>query len=195
MIKTIKENNALKKTFPALKQRYGKRYYFEDEMRSGTRSQSKRRWTPKSHRPVCRVKLGYRFTYLYCALAPATGKLMALLRPDMSKPCFERFMDYFKQQPQLLHGNHPVAIITDKAGAHQKHLCEQRGMAMEQLPRGCPELNPVECFFEKLRKDLANHIFHSLRQEEALLANLLKKCGQYPQSIIQLCYFLYMQTT
>lgn len=39
-----------KKGFRAIKKRYGsRRVYFEDEMRAGTRSQTKRRWTPRGH--------------------------------------------------------------------------------------------------------------------------------------------------
>jgi transposase len=164
-------------------------------MRSGTRSQSKRRWTPKRHRPVCKVKLGYEFTYLYCAIAPATGRMIALLLPDMSKQCFELFMDHFKQQTRAFHGNHPVVIIADKAGAHQKKLCEQRGIAMEHLPRGCPELNPVERFFEELRRALANRIFDTIKEVEIFLSRKLKNYWQHPEAIVQLCHFPYMRTT
>lgn len=195
MTRIPRASNALKKTFPALKQRYGKRYYFEDEMRSGTRSQSKRRWTPKGHRPLCKVKLGYEYTYLYCAIAPATGKLLALLLPDMRMQCFELFMEHFKQQTKRLHGHHPVVIIMDKAGAHQKAVCEQRGLAIEHLPRGCPELNPVERFFEELRKHLANQIFANLKQVENCLSRILNKYWRYPELISQLCHYPYMRTS
>jgi transposase len=42
-----------------------------------------------------------------------------------------------------------VVLIADKAGSHQRRVCEQRGIALEHLPRGCPELNPVERFSKK----------------------------------------------
>ena len=143
---------------------------------------------------MCKVKLGYEFIYLYCALAPATGRMIALLLPDMSKECFELFMDYFQKQTRAFHGHHPVVIIADKAGSHQKKVCEQRGIAMEHLPRGCPELNPVERFFEELRKELADHIFDNLRQVEVFLTRRLKKYWQHPEIIVQLCYYPYMRT-
>jgi transposase len=139
--------------------------------------------------------LGYEFTYLYCAIAPVTGRLIALLLPDMSKECFELFMDHFKQQTRAQHGHHPVVIITDKAGAHQKKVGELRGIAMEHLPRGCPELNPVERFFEELRKELADHIFDNLKQVEMFLSKILKKYWQHPEAIIQLCHYPYIRTT
>lgn len=178
-----------------MRRRYGKRAYFEDEMRSGTRSQSKRRWTPRGHRPLCKVKLGYEFTYLYCALAPATGRLIALLLPDMSKDCFEIFMNHFKKQVRALHGNWPVVLIADRAGAHQKQVGAQRGIVLEHLPAGCPELNPVERFFEELRKELSNRIFDTLGQVENHLAKKLNTYWHHPELIVKLCHYPYLRTT
>jgi transposase len=58
-------------------------------------------------------------------------------------------MDHFREKTKILHGTHPAVLIADKAGCHQKRVCEQRGIALEHLPRGCPELNPVERFSKK----------------------------------------------
>ena len=68
-----------------------------DEMRTGTRTQCKRRYAPRGHRPVCKVKLGYEFCYLYAAIAPASGKFIALLLPDMTKDSFSLFVDHFQK--------------------------------------------------------------------------------------------------
>jgi transposase len=191
--KTIREEKPLKKKFPELKRLYGKRTYMHDEMRAGTRSQCSRRWTPKGHRPVCKVKLGYEFTYLYAAIAPALGTLMALLLPDMTKASFSLFLEYFQQQTKALHGTHKVVLIADKAGAHQKSVCEQRGIAFERLPTGCPELNPVERFFEEVRKELKDHIFATIQEVEDYLCHILKKYFDYPQSLVQLCHYPYIR--
>lgn len=164
-------------------------------MRSGTRSQSKRRWTPKGHRPVCRVRLGYAFTYLYAAIAPAAGRLIALLLPDMSKASFAVFVEYFRRQTQAVHGSCPVVLLADQAGAHQKSLCEKRNVTLEHLPRGCPELNPVERFFEELRKQLSNKIFTTIEQVEDHLCNLLTLYFDHPKKLVQLCYYPYMRIT
>src|SRR5215210_4670248 len=161
-IKIIKGSSTLKKRLSALKQQYGRRYYMSDEMRAGTRTAGKSRWTPRGHRPVLKMKLGYTFTYLYAAIAPATGKLIALLLPDMTKQCFGIFVDHFKKQTKALHGTHKVVLIADRAGSHQQDVCEQKGIAFEPLPAGCPELNPVERFFEELRKALSNRIFKTV---------------------------------
>lgn len=162
-------------------------------MRAGTRTECSRRWTPKSHRPVCKVKLGYESIYLYAAIAPATGKLIALLLPDMTKDCFSIFADYFRKETKAIHGLHKVVLIADKAGSHQKSVCEQRGIAFEPLPTACPELNPAERFFEELRKELRNHTFDTIRQLENYLCRILKKYFDHPGTLVQLCHYPYIR--
>ncbi|MBD0352560.1 MAG: hypothetical protein ICV65_15540 [Flavisolibacter sp.] len=76
------------------------------EMHPGTRTEWGRRWAPKGHRPTCKGKLGYAFTYLDATIAPATGKLIVLRLPDMTQECFRLFVVHFKQQTRALHGTH-----------------------------------------------------------------------------------------
>lgn len=185
----------LKKNIPLLLDSYAQRYYFEDEMRSGTRTQTKRRWTPLRHRPVCRVKLGYEFCYLYTAIAPASGHLLALLLPEMTKACFEVFMDHFKEQTQKLYTDKPVLLIADQAGSHQSAICEQRGISFVPLPTACPELNPVERFFAELRKELSNKVFDTIEQVEDYLSEILKKYWDHPEALVQLCHYPYLRPT
>ena len=142
---------------------------------------------------MCKVKLGYEFCYLYAAIAPATGRLIALLLPEMTKECFAIFMDHFRKETKALHGTHKVVLIGDKAGAHQKSVCEQRGIAFEPLPTGCPELNPVERFSREVRKELSNHIFDTIEQLENFLCKKLKKYFEKPGILVQLCYYPYIR--
>ena len=190
-----KAQKRLKKKLPALTAPYEGRFYYHDEMRSGTRSTCKRRWTPCGHRPVCQVKPGYEFCYLYTAIAPESGHLLALILPQMTKVCFALFMDFFKEQTSQLYGQRPVLLIADKAGAHQQHVCVQRGIAFEPLPTACPELNPVERFFEELRKALSNQIFATVEAVEDFLSTLLVKYWERPELIIRLCHFPHIRPT
>lgn len=162
-------------------------------MRSGTRTECKQRWTAKGHRPVCKVKLGYAFTYLYAAINPATGKLLALLLPDMTKASFNLFMEHFRKETKDIHGTHNVVLVADGAGSHQKEVCERWGIAFEKLPRGCPELNPVERFFEEVRKELSNQIFNTIQQVESRLCRILKTFFDHPETLVQLCLYPYIR--
>jgi transposase len=165
-------------------------------MRSGTRTYSKRRWTPRGHRPVYRIRLGYTFCYLYAAIAPLTGTLIALILPEkVTRVCFEAFVEYLRGQTRRLFGHRPVMLIADQAGSHQSSAYERWGIALEPLPTACPELNPVERFFEELRKELSNHIFNDIEQVENYLSQILNKYWQHPQTLIHLCYYPYMRTT
>ena len=189
------EPKRLKKRFPALKKHYGKRIYMEDEMRSGTPTACKQRWTPKDHRPVCNVKLGYPFVYWYAAIAPASGTLLALLLPERTKASFCLFGKHFKKQTNQLHRNHKVVLVADGAGAHQPSVCEQWGIAFEKRPAACPELNPVERFFEELRQELANCLFDTIRQLENFLCKILSRYFNHPQSLVQLGPYPYIRNT
>lgn len=191
----MKEPRPSKKNLPLLKQSYEERFYYHDEMRTGTRTEVKRRWTPCGHRPVCKVRLGYEFCYLYAAIAPVSGHLLALLLPEMTRECFELFMDYFQQQTQKRYGDKPILLVADQAGSHQREVCTQRGIGFEPLPTACPELNPVERFFEELRKELSNKIFNTIEQVEDFLCTILMKYWQNPDTLVQLCHYPYIRST
>jgi transposase len=163
-----------------------------DEMRAGTRTELKRRWTPRGHRPVIRIKLGYEFIYLYAALAPESGELIALLLPDMTGECFELFLRCFEQQIQKLHRGRKTLLILDQAGGHKYKLREKSNVMLYYLPTACPELNCVERFFEELRKPLSNHVFKDIGEVESFLCRTLKKYYQEPELIVKLCYYPYM---
>jgi transposase len=162
-------------------------------MRSGTRTECKKRWAAKGHWPVCKVKLGYEFTYLYAAIAPASGRLIALLLPDMTKASFSLFVAHFRNQTKAVHGRHKVVLVADGAGSHQSEVCEQWGIAFEKLPRGCPGLNPVERFFEELRKQMSNQVFRTIRGVENCLCHILAKYFDQPQTLVHLCHYPYIR--
>lgn len=167
-------------------------------MRSGTRSECKRRWTPSGHRPACKLKLGYEYVYLYVALNPYQGSLFSLLLPDMSADSFTLFNQHFCLWLNERYGvdrsgkrNKSVALIADGAGAHQSRICEGCDIALVKLPPASPELNPVERFFQELRKELANHIFDTIQGVEEFLITTLKKYYDKPQTITSLTKYPY----
>jgi transposase len=163
-------------------------------MRSGTRSQCKSRWSRKAHRPVCRMKVGYQFCYLYVALCPFTGHLFALILPDMTKASFCLFSKYFSAHVKRRYGKAPVLLIADGAGAHQKDVCLHHGITLQRLPAACPELNPVERFFEELRKEMSNRVYPTIKTVEDQLSSVLKKYYHNKKLLIQLCQYPYTRT-
>jgi len=162
-------------------------------MRSGTRTDLKRRWKPKGHRPICKVRIGYKFVYLYAALNPYDGQLVALLLPFMTKECFRIFMDYFEEQTQAVYGDEKILMILDGASNHQSDVIKSERMVLEKLPPACPELNPAERFFEQLRTELSNLVFEQLEQVEDYLIKILQKYYNNPDLICSLTHFKYIR--
>ena len=162
-------------------------------MRSGTRTELKRRWKPKGHRPICRVKIGYKFVYLYAALNPYDGQLIALLLPFMTKECFRIFIGYFEEQTKMVYGDEKILMILDGATNHQSDVINSERIFLEKLPPACPELNPAERFFEQLRTELSNQVFEQLEQVELYLIKILQKYYTNPQLICSLTHFNYIR--
>ena len=164
-------------------------------MRYGTRTHARKRWTRRGRRPVCKVKIGYEWGYLYTAICPYTGDVFACLLSHLDKSCFDVFLEQFKNH---LTGKNieakQVLLIGDGAGAHQKALVEKQGMKWVKLPTACPELNPVERFFEELRKYTSNIIFEDLTQIEDFLEKLVREYIYNPEAVSQLTLFSYLNT-
>jgi transposase len=141
------------------------------------------------------MKLGYQYCYLYAALQPFEGRLISLILPDMTKESFCVFMEYFHQQTQRLYGkDKQVLLITDGAGAHQADVVTGTTITLEKLPPASPELNPVERFFEELRKAMSNQVFDTLEAVEDKLCEVLKHYYLHPNAIISLTNYPYLST-
>lgn len=163
-------------------------------MRYGTRTALKRRWTPVGHRPQCRVKIAYEFGYLYCAICPFTGDLFGLLLPSMKKECFEifikEFLDWLPPQSEQ------TLMILDGAGSHQQSIVgENSSLRLEKLPSACPELNPVERFFQELRRELSNQVFETIEEIEQRIQHLLQRYWSEPNRVIRLTHYTYIDTS
>jgi transposase len=176
-----------------LVEEYGQRIYWGDEMRYGTRTELKRRWTPSGHRPVCRVKIGYEFGYLYCLLCPLTGDLFCLMLSSMQKACFVRFLqefaEYLGKEPEK------TLVMVDGAGSHQANvLSADSPLRLEKLPPCSPELNPAERFFQELRKESANQVFETVKDIEVKLEKILQRYWKEPQLVRSLTSFPYIVT-
>ena len=161
-------------------------------MRTGTRTELKQRWTPQGHRPVCRIKPGYGFTYVYAALAPACGHLIVLLLPDMTGASFQLFLQFFETQVTKLYPRGKVLLVLDQASAHHGKAALDNRVVLQYLPVASPELNCVERFFQEIRKPLSNRIFYNIGEVETFLCRVLKKYYETPKLIVQLCFYPYM---
>lgn len=157
-------------------------------MRFGTRTENKRKWTPQGHRPISPMKIGYEFSYLYLALKPYTGEVFAMILPYMNTECFTIFVKEFSQCL-----NRTTLLIADRATTHQAKVTKDTLVVLQHLPTACPELNPVERFFQEMRKELANKVFISLQQAQDKVCEALMKVTENLDSVIKLTKFPYIK--
>jgi hypothetical protein len=88
------------------------------------------------------LKLGYEFCYLYAALCPFSGHLIALLLPDMTKESFCVFVQYFAAQTKALYPHKPIVLIADQASTHQHALCLSKRLYLGASAYCLPGVEP-----------------------------------------------------
>jgi transposase len=138
------------------------------------------------------VKLGYEWGYLYVAICPFTADMFAMFLSHLDKQCFS----YFLKQLQLhlqAKGLETALLIGDGATAHtSQHWHEQDLLKWQKLPTACPELNPVERFFEELRAKTSNKVFTDKQPLDDYIANLIRNYSHHPNLITSLTLFPYL---
>ena len=87
-------------------------------------------------------------------------------------------------------------IIWDNAGSHikvAKELLEERIDNIMFLPPYSPELNPVERFFQEIRKVGANKIFNDIEEVVDFIRKEMESWKSFPQKLTQLTAYLYIK--
>jgi putative transposase len=159
---------------------------FEDEMRVGTRTELGRKWAPIGVRPLGKQQIGYEYLYLYVALKPYTGELFAMFLPRLDKQCFGIFG---KARSKSL--KKKTLWVVDGASAHRLEP-ENRLLVLQKIPPYAPELNPVERFFEELRRRMKFRIFESLDEAEECLSEVLQRFYNDAERVKSLTLFPYI---
>jgi DDE superfamily endonuclease len=174
----------------------GRRDYFEDEFRFGTRTELGKRWTAKGVRPVGKMNLGYDYGYLYVALNPGSGKAFGLILPSMEGECMKVFVQEFRRWLEA-QGEAEAAtlLVLDGAGSHRSGKVEYGGLNKELLPPYAPELNPVERFFQELRRAIKNQVYESYEAVEKAVEEVFKSYLGRPEAVQKLTNFHWLHTT
>lgn len=165
-------------------------------MRYGNRTHCKRRWSRQGRRPLCQVKLGYEWGYLYVAICPFSADLFAMFFSHLDKACFAHFLEQFQLHLKNKHLN-KVLLIGDGASAHSSQDWQQWQVTWQQLPTACPMnlkrfINPVERFFKELRRHTSNQVFSAKQQVELRLEKLINQFLNMPEKVSSLTLFSYI---
>ena len=146
-------------------------------------SNFRRSWSEVGKRASLDQKQGFVNSYLYSAIAPIAGETFHLLGfSDMNGDTEYAFLKALKTE----HPNQHVVLVLDNAPCHRpKTLHKIEGLTLIYLPSYSPELNPVERFFEELRRTTCNQIFESIAKIEERITNKLNSFTN--SEIKQLC--------
>ena len=66
---------------------------------------------------------------------------------------------------------------------------------LERIPAASPELNPVERFFQELRRRLAFRVFDSIQQAQEMVEEELKYFLDNPQVVSSITNYDYISDT
>lgn len=132
----------------------------QDEGRFGRISRPKRCWAPPGIRPHAPAQVVRESMYVFAAVAPALGRLAALVLPTANTAMMNLFLSHVSQT----FADYFIVMQVDQAGWHRsKELIVPANIRLIEQPPYSPEVNPVEHLWEELReKYLHNRVFPSL---------------------------------
>lgn len=162
--------------------------HFQDESRLGLITEGGRKITAKGIKPVGVKQFQRQNFYLYGTVTPLTGQSFFVELPYLDLECFQIFMDEFaKSHRKGLH-----IIVVDRASCHMSaKLKLPSNVVLLPLPPYSPELNPIERFWQELKRVLKWRLFDSLDNLKEDMWNILKHWPK--RSIRQTTFYPFIQ--
>lgn len=159
----------------------------EDEGRFGRVSIPRRSWAPAGVRPRAPRQMVREYTYVYAAVAPAEGKMTALVLPTANTAMMQLFLEHVSQT----FAEYFIVMQVDRAGWHQaKGLIVPGNIRLIAQPAYSPELNPVEHIWEDLReKQFPNLALATLDEVVDRVCNGIKQLEAKPERLRSMTYF------
>ncbi|MGI2909677.1 IS630 family transposase [Tolypothrix sp. VBCCA 56010] len=147
------------------------RYWCQDETHLGLKTIERRKLTIRGVKPVGCLQWSRSAYYLYGVLEPLTGASFFSEFSHLDTECFQEFLNQFSQQfPQDLH-----VWQLDNGAFHQaKSLRIPENIILLFQPPHCPELNPIERFWEHLKEYLKWDLFTTLDSLKDKVNNILR---------------------
>lgn len=140
-----------------------------DEHRVGLKPIVRRVWARRGKRPQVVVRPRYEWLYVYGFVCPETGETEFWLVSSVNTESFQLVLSAFLRARAA-----SVMLVLDQAGWHVANeikAMEQAGeVTLKYLPSHSPELQPAERLWELVDEPLANEVFDSLADLEAVLA-------------------------
>ena len=145
----------------------------EDEGRFGRISDPRACWAPAGIRPRVPKQIVREFTYVYAAVAPALGKMTALILPYANTDAMNIFLRQVSQDFSEFY----VIMLVDGAGRHKSGgLDIPENIKLIEQPSHSPEVNPTEHLWDEIReKDFHNTVFDSMKKLQDHLCTIVSR--------------------
>ena len=135
-------------------------YLTQDETRVGLKTQTGKVITAKGVKPRVDVQWGRENFWIYGAISPLSGEYFLHEYPKLNRECFQQYLDWLSEQL----GEDWAVLQIDQAPAHLAGAIEwPRNIIPLVQPAHSPELNPIERFWQLLKRPLKNQVFASLQ--------------------------------
>jgi len=135
-------------------------YLCQDESRVGLKTQSGKVITAKGVKPKVAVQWGRENFWIYGAIAPLSGAHFWHEYPKLNGEYFQEFLDWLSSQL----GKDWAILQLDQASAHMTSAIHWPENIIPLVqPAHSPELNPIERFWQLLKRPLKNQLFPSLQ--------------------------------
>lgn len=159
-----------------------------DEHRVGLKPILRRVWARRGKRPQVVVRPRYEWLYVYAFVCPETGETEFWLVPSVNTESFQLVLAAFLSKRTA-----SVMLVLDQAGWHVataiKAMEREQELALKYLPSHSPELQPAERLWTLVDEPLANEVFESLAELEAVLAERCVALTNEPDRIRDLTLY------
>jgi transposase len=147
------------------------RIWVLDEHRYGLISFIRRCWTLRGHRPKAPYHTKYQWGYIYAAADVVTGDLQVLYTPTVSREWTQIFFQQIlATDPEAFH-----IVLLDQAGYHPQEgeAWVPEGIYRVSFPPYCPELNPIEGLWDRVKRRLGNVAWDLLETMQVAITEVL----------------------
>lgn len=146
-----------------------------DETRLGLITSLGKKITLPGVRPVAKIQYIYENYHIYGATEVADGENFFLEFPGMNTDCFQCFLEKLSEE----FSDSTNVLPNDNAGIHKaKRLTIPENIRLVFLPAYSPELNPIERFWEHIKRYTKGKIFSDLSEMKDYVADILKNISE-----------------
>ena len=150
-------------------------------MRLGLWNAVRKVWAPRGVAVSREIQIGRSYLYVAVALDPMTGRLWWAWQQNMKGEEMARIWGAWAEEPDI------DGWVWDGASGHKGADMQAIEAPQVVQPPYAPELNPVERFFQELRRALGDRVYPTLEAKQAVLEPILKAWQADPERVKQLC--------